>query len=93
METKKSIQVSFVILMIMMIIALMYGLTGFIKPDLFVARSFQQYTGQSYANYSAESPKLANYILILERMAAGLGVVVALGALIVLLTSFKKVTK
>lgn len=90
METKKSNQVSLVILMIMMIIALMYALTGFIKPDLLVARSFQQYTGQSYSNYSAESPELANYMLILERMAAGLGVVVALGALIVLFTAFRQ---
>jgi len=90
METKKSIQVSFVILWIMMIIALIYGLTGFIKPELLVARSFQLYTGQSYSTYLAESPKLANYLLILERMATGLGMVVALGAIIVLLTSFKK---
>jgi hypothetical protein len=90
METKKSIQVSFVILLIMMIIGLIYGLTGFIKPELLVARSFQLYTGQSYSTYLAESPKLANYILILERMAAGLGLVVVLGALFVLLISFKK---
>jgi len=93
METKKSIQVSFVILLIMMIIGLIYGLTGFIKPELLVARSFQLYTGQSYSTYLAESPKLANYILILERMATGLGLVAVLGALFVLLISFKKALK
>lgn len=93
METKKSIQVSFVILLIMMIFALIYGLTGFIKPDLLVKRSFQLYTDQSFANYQDESPRLANYVLILERMSAGLGVVVALGGLIVLFTSFKKSLK
>ncbi len=90
METKRSIKVSFAILLITMIFALMYGLTGFIRPDLIVKRSFQLYTDQSFANYQAESPRLANYILLLERMATGLGLVVALGGLIVLLTSFKK---
>ncbi len=90
METKKSIQVSFVILLIMMIFGLIYGLVGFIKPEVLVARSFPSYTGQSYGEYSAQSPRITDYILILERMAAGLGIVVVLGGLIVLFTAFKK---
>ena len=93
METKKSIQVSFVILLIMMILALVYALMAVIKPDFFVARSFQLYTGQSWNDYLGASPMLANYMLILERMAGGMGFVVSIGGLIVLLSVFKKVEK
>jgi len=89
METKKSIQISFVILLIMMIIGLVYALIAFIKPDLLVARSFQLYTEQSWTDYLTASPKLADYMLILERMVGALGVVVAFGALFVLFTAFK----
>ncbi len=93
METKKSIQISFIILLIMTILAFVYGLLAVIKPDLFVAQSFQLYTKQSWNNYLSVSPILANYMLILERMAAGNGFAVSIGGLFVLLTVFKKVKK
>lgn len=93
METKKSIQVSFVILLIMTILALVYGLMAVIKPDFFVASSFQLYTEQSWNDYLGASPMLANYMLILERMAGGMGFAASIGGLFVLLTVFKKVEK
>ena len=93
METKKSIQISFIILLIMMILAFIYGLLAVIKPDLFVANSFQLYTEQSWNDYLVASPVLANYMLILERMAAGNGFATSIGGLFVLLTVFKKVEK
>jgi len=93
METKKSIQISFIILLIMTILAFVYGLLAMIKPDFFVARSFQLYTEQSWNDYLGASPILANYMLILERMAGGLGVATSIGGLFVLLTVFKKVEK
>ena len=93
METKKSIQISFIILLIMTILALVYGLLAVIKPDLFVASSFQLYTEQSWNDYLGASPVLANYMLILERMAGGMGFAVSIGGLFVLLTVFKKVEK
>ena len=93
METKKSIQISFIILLIMTVLAFVYGLLGVIKPDFFVARSFQLYTEQSWNDYLGASPTLANYILILERMAAGNGIAVSIAGLFVLLTAFKKVEK
>ncbi|MFX0198061.1 MAG: hypothetical protein ACFFCW_18225 [Candidatus Hodarchaeota archaeon] len=93
METKKSIKVSFVILLLMMILALVYGLMAAMKPEFFVARSFQLYTAQSWTDYLTASPIIANYMLILERMAGGMGFVVSLGGLIVLLAVFKKTEK
>ena len=77
----------------MTILAFIYGLLATIKPDLFVARSFQLYTEQSWNEYLAVSPILANYMLILERMAAGNGFATSIGGLFVLLTVFKKVEK
>ncbi|MDZ7291125.1 MAG: hypothetical protein ONB44_12485 [candidate division KSB1 bacterium] len=90
---KKSVKISYVILLIMMIIALVYGFVGVIKPDVLVARSFQLHTEQSWTDYLAASPKLANYMLILERMAAGLGLTTSIGALFILLTVYKKAEK
>jgi hypothetical protein len=93
METKKSIQISFIILLIMTILALVYGLLAVIKPDLFVASSFQLYTEQSWNDYLGASPVLANYMLILERMAGGMGFAVSIAGLFVLITVFRKVEK
>ena len=93
METKKSIQISFVILVIMTILALVYGILGVIKPDFFVARSYLLYTKQSWRDCLGVNSTLANYMLILERMAAGNGIAVSIGGLFVLFTVFRKVKK
>jgi hypothetical protein len=77
----------------MTILAFVYGFLAVIKPDLFVARSFQLYTEQSWNEYLAISPIFANYMLILERMAAGNGFAISIGGLFVLLTAFRKVEK
>ena len=66
----------FIILLIMTILALVYGLLATILPEIFVARSFHLYTDQSWNEYLSSSPTLANYMLILERMAGGNGLAV-----------------
>ena len=90
METKKSIQIAYAIFMIMMIIALIYAAVTTIQPALLVSRSFPLYTDQSWNDFLNASPVLAQYMLILERMAGGLGLAVSIGGLIVLLTTFRK---
>ncbi|MCK4941245.1 hypothetical protein KAS45_04065 [candidate division WOR-3 bacterium] len=92
-EVKKSVKISFVILLIMMILALVYAFITLFMPQVIVARSFQGFTGQSFAEYAASSPTVAGYILVLERMAGGVGLALVLGGLIVLMTAFKKAEK
>jgi hypothetical protein len=93
METKKAIQISFLIFMIGLVLALIYALAAFIKPELLVSRSFPLYTGLQWDNLLNESPNVAHYTLIIERMAGGLGLATVAGGFFVLLTAFKKVEK
>jgi hypothetical protein len=90
MESKKAIQVSFVILIIESVIALLYSLGAFFIPELLTLRSFPLYTGQSWQSLLNENPEIANYIMILEGAAGGLGVTATLANLFVLLTGFRK---
>lgn len=93
METKKSIQVSFVILLVMMIIALVYAVIAAVLPQLLVSRSFPLYTDLSWNDFLNTSPVHAHYMLILERMAGGLGVALSLGGIIVLAAIYRKGVK
>jgi len=90
METKKAIQISFVIFMIGLVLALIYALSAFIKPELLVSRSFPLYTDLQWDNLLNESPNIAKYVLILERMAGGLGLATVLAGFFVLFTAFRK---
>jgi hypothetical protein len=90
METKKAIQISFVIFMIGLVLALIYALATFIKPELLVSRSFPLYTGLQWDKLLNESPNVAHYMLIIERMAGGLGLAIVLGGFFVLFTAFRK---
>jgi hypothetical protein len=90
METKKAIQISFVIFMIGLVLALIYALAAFIKPELLVSRSFPLYTNLQWDNLLNETPNVAHYTLIIERMAGGLGLATVLGGFFVLFTAFKK---
>ena len=90
METKKAIQISYVIFMIGLVLALIYALAAFIKPELLVSRSFPLYTGLQWDNMLNESPNVAHYMLIIERMAGGLGLATVFGGFIVLFTAFRK---
>lgn len=92
-EVKKSVKISFVIILIMMILALVYAFMATFMPQVIVMRSFQGFTGQSFAEYAAANPAVAGYILVLERMAGGVGLALVLGGLIVLMTAFKKAEK
>lgn len=90
MESKKAIQVSFIILIVESVIALLYGFGAFIVPEFLTARSFPLYTGQTWDSLLNENPEIANYIMILEGAAGGLGVTATLANLFVLLTRFRK---
>lgn len=90
METKKAIHISFVILMIGSVLALVYALAAFTKPELLASRSFPLYTGLKWDNLLNESPNIAKYVLILERMCGGLGLATVLAGFFVLLTAFRK---
>ena len=93
METKKIVQISFVILLVMTFVALIYAVITTVSPESLVSRSFPLYTGQSWNDFLTQSPTLANYMIILEREAGGLGIAVSLGGVLVLLTAFRKVEK
>jgi hypothetical protein len=93
METKKIVQISFVILLVMTFVALIYAVITVVSPESLVSRSFPLYTGQPWNDYLTQSPTLANYMIILEREAGGLGIAVSLGGVFVLLTAFRKVEK
>jgi hypothetical protein len=84
MGTKKSVQISFIILLIMTILAFVYGFIAMITPEVFVARSFQLYTQQSWNDYLSAIQVLANYMSILEGMAGGNGLAASIGGLFVL---------
>jgi len=93
METKKIVQISFVILLVMTFVALIYGVFAAVSPESFLSRSFPLYTGQPWNDFLTQSQTLANYMIILEREAGGLGIALSLGGVIVLLTAFRKVEK
>ena len=93
METKKIVQISFIILLVMTFVALIYAVITAISPESLVSRSFPLYTGQPWNDFLTQSPTLANYMIILEREAGGLGIAVSLGGVFVLLTAFRKVEK
>jgi hypothetical protein len=90
MEAKKAIKISSVIFMIGFVLALIYALAAFIKPDLLVSRSFPLYTGLPWGDLLNESPNVAHYTLIIERMAGGLGLATVAGGFFVLFTAFRK---
>lgn len=93
METKKIVQISFVILLVMTFVALIYAVITTVSPESLVSRSFPLYTGQPWNDFLTQNPTLANYMIILEREAGGLGIALSLGGVIVLLTAFRKVEK
>jgi len=93
MEAKKIVQISFVILLVITFVALIYGVFAAVSPESFLSRSFPLYTGQPWNDFLTQSPTLANYMIILEREAGGLGIALSLGGVIVLLTAFRKVEK
>jgi len=77
----------------MTFVALIYGVFAAVSPESFLSRSFPLYTGQPWNDFLTQSPTLANYMIILEREAGGLGIALSLGGVIVLLTAFRKVEK
>jgi hypothetical protein len=92
-DAKKPNKISFIILLIMMILALIYGLMALVTPQIIIVRSFQGFIGMSWAEFAAANQSVAGYIMVLERMAGGLGVAAVVGGLIVLFAAFRKSEK
>lgn len=92
-ETRKSVNISFVILLIMLILALLYALIAVLRPEVIVARSFEGFTGKPPWPYYDPVVGVGGYMVTLERMAGGLGLALTLGALVVLFTAYRKVEK
>jgi len=93
MGTKKSVQISFVLLLIVTIIGFIYGFFAAFLPEVLVSRSYPLYTGLSWTDFKIADPVLANYILIMLRFAGGGALAIALGNVIVLFTAYRKVEK
>jgi hypothetical protein len=93
METKKSVKISFVILLILTIIALILGIVAAFMPELLISRSFPLYTGKPWNDFLTGNPMMGNYILIKERMVGGQGFAACLCGLFVLFNAYRKVEK
>lgn len=89
-EEKKSIKISSIILLIMLIYAAVYSLLVIIIPDIFEARIFPGYTGQTWSDLVASSPKLAIYHRASSRLAGGFALSAVIAGFFVLLTAFKR---
>src|SRR5512138_2969619 len=90
MRPSKSIRISFIILMIESFVAMFYSISAFIMPQILVSRSFKIYTGKDWDTFFNGSPDLANYVMLLEGAAGGMGFAVIVANLFVLITSFRK---
>ncbi|MEW6455168.1 MAG: hypothetical protein AB1410_00440 [Acidobacteriota bacterium] len=90
MEEKKSIKIATIILFIVLAYAAVYSLISIIIPDVFAVRIFPGYTGQSWSDFVASSPKLANHHRATARLAGGFALSTVVAGFFVLLTSFKK---
>ena len=90
MKAKVSFQISFIILLIESLVALLYGLTAFILPEILTSLSYPLYTGQTWESLLNNNPEIANYIMIIEGEAGGLGIALILANIFVLFTAFRK---
>jgi hypothetical protein len=93
MGTKKTVQISFIIFLIVIIIAIILGVVAAFKPGLLISKSFPLYTGKPWNDFLTGNPMIGNYILIKERVVGGLGLAACLCGLFVLLQAFRKVEK
>lgn len=93
METKKTVQASFVLLLVMTIIGFIYGIFIMFLPEVLVSKSFLLYTGQQWADLKTSDPVLANYIIIMLRFAGGGALACAFGGVMVLFNAYRKVEK
>jgi hypothetical protein len=93
METKKSVQISFVILLITICIALVVGIVAAFIPELLISRSFPLYTDKPWNDFLTGDQMAGNYILIKERMMGTQWLAASLGGIFVLFAAFKKVEK
>jgi len=93
METKKSVQISFVILLIATVISLIVGIVAAFTPELLISRSFPLYTDRPWTDFLTVNPTEGNYILIKERMMGAQWIAASLSGIFVLFAAFRKVEK
>jgi hypothetical protein len=93
METKKSVQISFIILLIVTILELIIGIVVTFIPELLISRSFPLYTDKPWNDFLSGNLLAGNYILIKERMIGVQVLAVCLCGLFVIFNAFRKVEK
>ena len=93
METKKTIQIPFVILLIAIVIALLVGIVATFMPELLISRSFPLYTNNSWNDFIKGNPLAGNYVLIKERMMGVQVLAASIGGIFILFTAYRKVEK
>jgi hypothetical protein len=93
METKKTIQIPFVILLIAIVIALLVGIVATFMPELLISRSFPLYTDNSWDDFIMGNPLAGNYVLIKERMMGVQVLAASIGGIFILFTAYRKVEK
>jgi hypothetical protein len=93
MEIKETAKISFIILMITMIMALIVGIVATFLPDILISRSFPLYTGQQWNDLLSSNSVVGNYILIKERMMGAAWLAASICGLFVLFAGFRKAEK
>jgi CHASE2 domain-containing sensor protein len=93
METKKIVQISFLILLIVTILELIIGIVVTFMPELLISRSFPLYTDKPWNDFLTGNPMTGNYILIKERMIGVQVLATCMCGLFVILNAFRKVEK
>jgi hypothetical protein len=93
METKKIVQISFLILLIVTILELIIGIVVTFMPELLISRSFPLYTDKPWNDFLTGNPMTGSYILIKERMIGVQVLAACMCGLFVILNAFRKVEK
>ena len=93
METKKTVQIPFVILLIAIVIALVVGIVATFMPEFLISRSFPLYTDKAWDEFITGNPLAGNYVLIKERMMGVQVLAAFIGVIFVLYAAYRKVEK
>lgn len=90
METNKAVKISFVILLIAIVIALIIGMVATFLPELLISRSFPLYTDKPWEDFISGNPMAGNYILIKERMMGVQIIAASIVGIFILFKAFRK---
>jgi len=70
---------------------LLYGLMAVLSPEV-LGEGFESYTGQSLSALLSTNSKIAEYLILLGRLVGAFNVAFAVGAIAIILASFRKGT-